>query len=177
MRDKKQRRKILTGRSDSDFWLFFLSFYENVGSALLSFSLMPAFELFFFFVLSLELAAFSSCGGFPHESVGWRQLRAGWDGEERETEGERGCFSRHACVGSSQSPPVPWDANTQPSQARHRASRLYPGRLRPGTSWCVIEIAHRLFGLLIPQQDSVCCSYSITTRLCWLARFAYLMWG
>lgn len=41
----------------------------------------------------------------------------GWRGE-RNTEGEGSSISRHACVGSSQSPPVPWDATSQPGPAQ-----------------------------------------------------------
>lgn len=63
--------------------------------------------------------------------VGWRR--------GRNAEGERGCISRHACVGSSQSPLVPWDATTQPIQAQHIACRLYPGRRGPDILLCDIN--------------------------------------
>lgn len=62
----------------------------------------------------------------------------GWRGE-RNTEGERGSISRHACVGSSQSPLVPWDATTQTSQAQHILSTLYPGRQGPDILMCDIN--------------------------------------
>lgn len=119
MRGKKQRRKILTGRSDSDFWLFLLSCCVSVCCSLFPFSLMPAFENAFFF--AIEAGSFfllwriSSWLSWMKAAECW----VGWRGERNI--GERGCISRHACVGSSQSPLVPWDATTQPSQAQHRA--------------------------------------------------------
>lgn len=135
------------------FWLF-------------PFSLMPAFYIFF-----SRLAAFTPCRGFPHESVGWRQL-GGMERREKHRRRER--LHLKACVCGLQSDSTSTlDATTQPSQAQHRASRLYPGKLGPDTSWCVIEMAHQLFGLIITHQDSVCCYYFITIyRLCWLACFA-----
>lgn len=117
MRDTKQRLKISTGRSYSDFWLFFLSCCQSVGSALFAFSLMPAFQIFF--PLSLELADFSSCGGFPHDSVRWGQPNAGWDGEERETQEEREAVSEGMRVWAPVSLyQYPGNATTQPSPAQ-----------------------------------------------------------
>lgn len=75
MRDKKQRRKIPTGRSVSDFWLF-----GFVSWALISFFDARFWDLLFF-----------QCHGswqlFP-ESVGWRQL-GGMEKREKHRRRER----------------------------------------------------------------------------------------
>lgn len=89
MRDKKTKTEDFHWAERQRFLTFL---FVLLRERWFPFSLMPAFENFFF--VSLELAAFSSCGGFPHESVGWRQLSAGWDGEERETPKEREAVSQ-----------------------------------------------------------------------------------
>lgn len=164
---KKQRRKISTGRSDSDFWLLFVLLHERWFCALSLFFDARFWDFFFPCHRSWQL--------FPLvEDFLMSQLDEGsWvlgGMERREKHRRRERLYLKACVCGLQS--VSTSTLGCHHSAQHRASRLYPGRLGPDTSWCVIQIAHQLFELLNPQQDSVCCNYSITSRLWWLACFA-----
>lgn len=165
MRDKKERQTISTGWSDSDFWLFFLSCCKSIGCALLS--LMPALRFIYIFIFFWTCQLFRLCVGFPHESVGWRQLSAEWNGEERETEGERGCISMHACgLQSVSTSTLGCHHSAQPSPAQniHAVSRETRTRhiLMCDINCTPIVWASRL--------DSVYCKYSVVC-LWWLAWF------
>lgn len=171
MRDKKQRRKISAGRSDSDFWLFFLSSCESIGLFLSS--LMPAFEIFF-----LPLFPVIGAGSFfllwrISSWVSWMKAAecwVRWRGE-RNTEGERDCISRHACVGSSHSPSTLGCHHSAQQSPAHNIQAVSRETRTRHILMCGINCTP-VIGLLVPQQDSVCRNYSITTRLWWLACFA-----
>lgn len=147
MRAKTERQNISTGRSVSIFSLFFCA---------VAWAFVPFFDArfgFIYFFISWEPAAFSCCGGFPHESFGWRLLfSAESDGEERESQKEREAEYRNS--------PVPCDATTLPGQARHRSFRLYAGRPGADTSCCVMWVAHQMFGLSFCSRI---CFAAITT--------------
>lgn len=146
MSDKKPNADDFDWVERQRFLTFLFCLYAR-ALALLVFLWCPLLR-FFFSVIGAGsfflLWRISSWVSWMKAAECWVRCRG-----ERNTEGERGWISRHVCVGSSQSSPVPWDATTQPSQAQHRASKLYPRRLGPDTSLCVILIAQQ-FGLLIP---------------------------